>query len=160
MNCPQITNWQQAIEAQLGVERFLLSHGLRDLVGDYGEFLAHQAIGGRLMPPVTKHYDIEHPNYGLVQVKTRRLGERVGGRKCCETRAVFKSGYAFDTLFHIILGEKFEVLHAATAPRSEVEPVARSKSNKIPIETTKALSGGICRRGALQQVEAQLFKQT
>lgn len=49
------------IRRQSEIDQQLRSCGVRDLVGDYGEILAHAALGGTRMHAVNEGFDIEHP---------------------------------------------------------------------------------------------------
>jgi len=64
-----ITNLQEAINAQIELDEFLKNYDLKDLVGDYGELIVQNAIGGERQKAVNQGFDIMHEKYNRIEVK-------------------------------------------------------------------------------------------
>lgn len=109
----KISSLQQAISNQAEIVRFLADQGIKDLVGDYGELLTQQALGGVRMNAVNQGYDIQHPEYRRIEVKTRKWELQKDGSVRKEDRAVGFKGKEeqLEWLAHIILGTDFKVEH-------------------------------------------------
>ncbi|WP_460588657.1 hypothetical protein, partial [Haliea atlantica] len=84
----QIDTLQEAIAAQAAIIRYLARNGIKDLVGDYGELLIHQAFGGERKSAVHQGFDILHPEFGRIEVKTRKYELKEDGSIRKESRAV------------------------------------------------------------------------
>lgn len=132
-----INSITDAIVAQRAIDEFLCREiGSEDLVGRFGEVLAAAAPKGELMPAVTQGFDIRHPEYGRVQVKTRKLPR--DGRN--ETRAVgFGGPNAFDWLCHVLLDVDYGVKGAWLVPYEKAWPVIIAASMKISAKQSQAL---------------------
>lgn len=133
----------RAVRCFVESHRVLVRHGIADIVGDYGEKIAEQTIGGRRMPPTCKDYDLIHSHYGNVQIKTRALLDRVNGARSNETRAVLGRNRCFDWLFHIILNRDMLVCNAILLPVSGVSDFADRNSGKISILQSQSVLGAI-----------------
>jgi len=133
------------VQAQIEIDKYIRANGLPDLVGSLGEQLAQIVIGGKLMPPAFKGFDIQHERYGRVQVKTRKLNYAANGSLGTETRAVL-STYSpgdFDHLVHIVLDGEYRVRRAILVRAEEVFLSIRGNSGKININQTASLGGAI-----------------
>jgi hypothetical protein len=130
----QLKAISQAIHRQVEIDRHLRAHGVKDLVGDYGEILAHKVLGGARTPPTTEGHDIDHPTYGRVQVKTRKYELQRDGKIRKEDRAVgFKLDKSdqFDWLCHIVLDVDYSVVGAVLVAHQCAWPEITGKSMKI-----------------------------
>lgn len=127
----------EAIRAQKAIDEFLFYEiGSDDLVGRFGKVLAASALRGELMPPITKGFDVRHPEYRRVQVKTRKLPR--DGRR--ETRAVgFREPNEFDWLCHVVLNNDYSVWGAWLVPYEKAWPMITQMSMKISAEQSRSL---------------------
>lgn len=132
-----------AVQQFVDAHRCLVRCGINDFVGSYGERIAEIAIGGKLMPPTFKAFDLKHPEYGRVQIKTRAMLDRLEGALSNETRAVIGKNRGFDWLFHLVLNRDLMVVAAILAPIDELSCKLESSSGKIAIEKTRILAGAV-----------------
>lgn len=158
----------QAIKEQVRIDRHLRSHGVKDLVGDYGEILAQKALGGARTPPTTEGHDIDHPTHGRIQVKTRKYELQRDGKVRKEDRAVgFKADKPnqFDWLCHIVLDIDYTVVGASLVAHGCAWPEIMGKSMKIKYAKSCSLPSSIdittkVRHAAASTNNADSFKQT
>ena len=139
----QIKVIASAIERQAELDRQLRSHGVKDLVGDYGEILAHRALGGVRTRPTTEGHDIYHPVYGRIQVKTRKFELQRDGRIKREGRAagfIRERPEQFDTLCHIVLNVDYSVAGAVLISYACAWPEITRTSMKIAFSTSSSLA--------------------
>lgn len=129
---------QDARTLYVQAHRALLSHGISDFHGDYGEHVVRATIGGKLMPPTFKAFDIDHPEYGRVQVKTRTLLDRTQNRKNTETRAVVGKNRHFDYLAHLVLDRNLDVSCCILVSLAAIWDHLDNTNGKIKIEDTRA----------------------
>lgn len=142
----QLQAISQAIHRQVEIDRYLRTHGVKDLVGDYGEILAHKALGGSRTPPTTEGHDIDHPTYGRIQVKTRKYELQRDGKVRKEDRAVgFKPERPeqFDWLCHIVLDVDYSIVGAALVAHQCVWPEIVGKSMKVKYAMSCSLPSSI-----------------
>lgn len=136
----------KALPAQVKIDRYLRRNGVKDLVGDYGEILAHKVLGGTRTPPTTEGHDIDHPEYGRIQVKTRKYELRLDGTVKKEGRAVgFKRDkpLQFDWLCHLVLDVEYQVVGATLVSYECVWPEITSKSMKVSFQLSCSLPSSI-----------------
>ena len=124
---------QEAINAQVNINNFLKTCGIKDLVGDYGELIVENTIGGKRQNAVNQGFDIMHDKYNRIEVKTRKYKRNASNKLVKENRAVGFTGKKdnFDWLAHIILDEEYRVIAACLAKYDEVWPIIQSSSGKI-----------------------------
>jgi hypothetical protein len=120
----KIESLKQAIGMQSAINRFLSENGIKDLVGDYGELLVNRALGGSRAGAVNQGFDIIHPDFGRIEVKTRKYELQRDGRIRKEDRAVGflnKEG-GFDWLAHVVLNVDFSVEAACLVDYADIWP--------------------------------------
>jgi hypothetical protein len=154
-----ITSLEDAIKYQTEINKFLASNGIRDLVGDYGEFIVHHAIGGEKQNAVNQGFDIKNEKYGRVEVKTRKYELKQNGGVNKENRAVGFKGKEnnFDWLAHVILDTEFNVVSACLAKYDEVWPEVKTK-NKVGFSTSSKLPSSINFTEMLQGAQIEFNK--
>jgi len=140
-----ITSLEEAVKYQTQINKFLASNGIRDLVGDYGEFIVHNAIGGEKQSAVNQGFDIKNEKYGRVEVKTRKYELKKNGTVKKESRAVGFKGKEnnFDWLAHVILDIEFNVVSACLAKYDEVWPEVQRTKDKVGFSTSSKLPSSI-----------------
>lgn len=128
-----INNLNEAIELQVEVNKFLRSKGIKDLVGDYGELLIHKVLGGTRESAVNKGFDISHPKFNRIEVKTRKYELNQNGKTRKENRAVGFKGKenGFDWLAHIILDTDYSVISGCLCSYQDVWPEIQEKKGKV-----------------------------
>jgi hypothetical protein len=119
----------------------ILEHGISNFLGDYGEIIVLETIGGRLMLPTFKGYDIKHPKYGRVQVKTRTLLDRSNTRVSLETRAVVGKNRDFDYLAHLVLDRELVVRDFVLVPLASINSHFDTTKGKIKVEDSRKAKG-------------------
>lgn len=136
-----IDSLNAAITAQAEINRFLARQGIKDLVGDYGEMLVHQALGGTRQNAVNQGFDIQHPEHGRIEVKTRKYELLQHGGIKKESRAVGFKGkeHGFDWLAHVVLDTDFTVVSACLAAYHEVWPEIQRTKDKVGYTTSSRL---------------------
>ncbi|MCK5537125.1 MAG: hypothetical protein KAI79_09870 [Bacteroidales bacterium] len=136
-----IENIQEAINIQIDINKFLEQYNIKDLVGDYGELIIQNTIGGERQKAVNQGFDIMHEKYHRIEVKTRKYKRDKDGNVKKENRAVGFKGKEnnFDWLAHLILDEEFNVLSACMAKYDEVWPEIQRLSNKVSYKTSSEL---------------------
>jgi len=147
-----ITSLEEAIRYQTKINKFLANNGIRDLVGDYGELIVHNAIGGKKQSAVNQGFDIRNEKYGRVEVKTRKYELKQDGTVKKEIRAVGFKGKEnnFDWLAHVILDIEFNVVCACLAKYDEVWPEVQRTKDKVGFSTSSKLPSSIDITKALQ----------
>jgi hypothetical protein len=155
-----ITSLEEAIKHQIQINKFLASNGIRDLVGDYGEFIVRHAIGGEKQSAVNQGFDIKNEEYGRVEVKTRKYELRQDGSVNNENRAVgFKGKESnFDWLAHVVLDIEFNVANACLAQYEEVWPEILRTKGKVGFSTSSKLSGSIDITNKLKAAQIEFNK--
>lgn len=155
-----ISNLGQAIEFQIEINRFLVANDMKNLVGDYGELLIQKALGGTMQNAVNHGYDIQHDEYGRIEVKTRKYELKKGGGSKKEDRAVGFSGKEnnFDWLAHVILDTDFKVIEGCLAKYQEVWPEIRRTPYKVGYSTSSNLRSSIDMTRILINAQNELFK--
>lgn len=140
-----ITSLEDAVKYQTQINKFLAHNGIRDLVGDYGEFIVQYAIGGEKQNAVNQGFDIKNETYGRVEVKTRKYELKENGSVKKENRAVGFKGKEnnFDWLAHIILDTEFNVVSGCLAKYDEVWPEIQRTKDKVGFSTSSKLSSSI-----------------
>ncbi|WP_269621258.1 hypothetical protein [Zhongshania sp. BJYM1] len=140
-----ITSLEEVVRYQTQINKFLASNGIRDLVGDYGEFIVHSAIGGEKQSAVNPGFDIKNDKYGRVEVKTRKYELKQDGSVKKENRAVGFKGKEnnFDWLAHVILDTDFKVVSACLAKYDEVWPEVQRTKDKVGFATSSKLPSSI-----------------
>lgn len=153
-----IESLKDAISAQAQINRFLVSNGIKDLVGDYGEMLVHKAFGGSRENAVNKGYDIKHPEYGRIEVKTRKYELLQDGTIRKESRAVgFKGKEAgFDWLAHVVLDVDFSVISACLASYQEIWPEIQRTVDKVGYSTSSRLPSSVDIRSKVKGAQNEL----
>jgi len=136
-----VTSLQEAISAQADINRFLARSGIKDLVGDYGELLAQEALGGHRKNAVNRGFDIQHPELGRVEVKTRKYELLQDGTVRKESRAVGFAGKesSFDWLAHVVLDTDFSVVGACLVSYHDVWPEILRTTGKVGFPTSSRL---------------------
>jgi len=154
----RIDTLQEAIKFQIEVNRFLASKKIKDLVGGYGQLLFVEAAGGTNMSATNQGFDVQHPVYNRVEVKTRRYELKLEGGVKKETRAVGFKGKenGFDWLAHIILDTDYRVVYGTLAKYSEVWPEINRCSEKVNFSVSSSLPSSIDITAALKEAEANL----
>lgn len=150
-----IDSLNAAITAQAEINRFLARQGIKELVGDYGELLVHTALGGTRENAVNQGFDIRHPHYGRIEIKTRKY--EVGGiRK--ENRAVGFKGKenGFDWLAHLVLDADFAVVSGCLVAYADVWPEIQRTKDKIGYATSSRLPSSLDITRTLQAAQEQL----
>lgn len=139
----QVDTLQEAIAAQAAIIRFLSRNGIKDLVGDYGELLIHRAFGGERKSAVHQGYDILHPEFGRIEVKTRKYELKEDGSIRKESRAVGFKGKenGFDWLAHVVLDTDFSLVGACLAPYAQVWLEIERTTGKVGFPTSSKLPG-------------------
>jgi len=119
-----ITSLQEAIATQAKINQFLAASGIKDLVGDYGELLIHDALRGVSKNAVNQGFDIKHHELGRVEVKTRKYELLPDGTVRKESRAVGFKGKenGFEWLAHVVLDVDFSVVGACLVAYQDVWP--------------------------------------
>ena len=140
-----IQSLQEAIESQAEINRFLAKNGIKDLVGDYGELLIHKALGGNRENAVNQGFDIQHPQYKRIEVKTRKYELLQSGEVRKEGRAVGFKGKedGFDWLAHIVLDVDFSVVGGCLVSYQDVWPEVQRTKDKIGFSTSSKLPSSI-----------------
>ncbi|MCE8525798.1 hypothetical protein KBY23_11040 [Ruegeria pomeroyi] len=136
-------NIGQARELFVQAHNVIAQKGIASFDGDYGELIVQAAIGGQLMPPTFKDYDLEHPEYGRVQVKTRTLLDRTNHRANTETRAVLGKNRAFDHLAHLVLDRNLCVMDCVLVPLSAIHMHLDRTNGKISLKDSLQSPGAI-----------------
>ena len=154
----KINSVSDAIKAQIHINRFLLNNGIRDLVGDYGEILIERSIGGRRENSTNKGFDIKHPKYGKIEVKTRKYELKADGKVRKENRAVgFKNKEGqFDWLAHIVLGADYQVVSACLAKYDEVWPEIQKTGDKVGFTASSSLPSSLNISSELRKAQKDL----
>ncbi len=155
-----ITSLEEVIKIQTKINKFLASNGIRDLVGDYGEFIVHNAIGGEKQNTVNQGFDIKNEKYGRVEVKTRKYELKQDGTVRKENRAVGFKGKEnnFDWLAHVILDTEFNVVSACLARYDEVWPEVQRTKDKVGFSTSSKLPSSINVTEMLQSAQIEFNK--
>ncbi|WP_338589299.1 hypothetical protein VXM60_13665 [Shewanella khirikhana] len=140
-----IQSLQEAIASQAEINRFLAKNGIKDLVGDYGELLIHKALGGNRENAVNQGFDIQHPHYKRIEVKTRKYELLQSGGVRKEGRAVGFKGKedGFDWLAHIVLDVDFSVVGGCLVSYQDVWPEVQRTKDKIGFSTSSKLPSSI-----------------
>jgi hypothetical protein len=136
---------QEAIASQAEINRFLAKKGIKDLVGDYGEMLIHKALGGTRENAVNQGFDIQHPQYKRIEVKTRKYELLQSGGVRKESRAVGFKGKenGFDWLAHIVLDVDFSVVAGCLVSYQYVWPEVQRTKDKIGFSTSSKLPSSV-----------------
>lgn len=93
--------------------------------GDYAEWLASRALGGTLVPPSVKSYDVELPDGRRIQVKARVVSEPPTAG---QLQTSFFRSWDFDAALLVLLRDTdYAVLRAALLPVDVVRAVARHR---------------------------------
>ncbi|WP_153448924.1 hypothetical protein [Vibrio algicola] len=155
-----ISSLKEAIESQIEINQFLSKNGIRDLVGDYGEFLVLEALGGEKQTAVTQGFDIKNKKFGKIEVKTRKYELKQDGSIKKENRAVGFKGKEeqFDWLAHIVLDVNFKVVKACLAVYAEVWPEVQRTKDKIGFATSSKLESSIDITLKIQDAQMSLNK--
>ena len=153
-----ISSLQEAITTQAEINRFLAENGIKDLVGDYGELLVHEALGGQRQNAVNQGFDIDHNEYKRIEVKTRKYELLQDGGVRKENRAVgFKGKEAsFDWLAHIVLDVNFAVVAGCLAAYQDVWPEVQRTKDKVGYATSSKLPSSIDITVKLQAAQKKL----
>lgn len=140
-----IQSLQEAIASQAEINRFLAKNGIKDLVGDYGELLIHKAFGGNRENAVNQGFDIQHPQYKRIEVKTRKYELLQSGGVRKEGRAVGFKGKedGFDWLAHIVLDVDFSVVSGCLVSYQDVWPEVQRTKDKVGFSTSSKLPSSI-----------------
>jgi hypothetical protein len=148
----------KAITAQIAINNFLASHGIKDLVGGYGQLLLQKSIGGEPMSATNQGFDILHFEYNRIEVKTRKYERKLDGGITKETRAVGFDGKenGFDWMAHIILDTEYRVVGGVLAKYSEVWPELMRNSKKISFSASAILPSSINITAELKNSEIEL----
>ncbi len=141
----KISSLSQAIKTQAGINKYLADKGIKDLVGDYGEILFHEAFAGKRESAVNQGFDISHNHYGRVEVKTRKYEILQSGKTRKEDRAVGFKGKenGFDWLAHIILDIDFSIVSACLCAYEDVWPEIQKTKDKVSFSKSSDLSSSI-----------------
>lgn len=140
-----IYSLQDAIASQVKINRFLAENGIKDLVGGYGELLIHKAFGGNRENAVNQGFDIQHPQYKRIEVKTRKYELLQNGRARKESRAVGFKGKenGFDWLAHIVLDVDFAVVGGCLVSYQDVWPEVQRTKDKVGFSTSSKLPSSL-----------------
>lgn len=140
-----IKSLEEAIASQLEINRYLARNGIKDLVGDYGEVLVHEALGGFRKNAVNQGFDIQHPKYNRIEVKTRKFELLRNGNVKKENRAVGFKGKenGFDWLAHVILDVDFSVVDGCLVSYQDVWPEIQRTKDKVGFSTSSKLPSSL-----------------
>lgn len=140
-----VNSLQDAIALQAEINRYLAKKGIKDLVGDYGEMLIHKALGGTRENAVNQGFDIQHPQYKRIEVKTRKYELLQCGRLRKESRAVGFKGKenGFDWLAHIVLDADFSLVGGCLVTYQDVWPEVQRTKDKVGFSTSSKLKSSI-----------------
>lgn len=143
---------------QAAVVRFLAKNGIKDLVGDYGELLVHRALGGDRQNAVNQGFDLIHPKFQRIEVKTRKYELRNDGSIKRENRAVGFNGKenGFDWLAHVVLNVDFSVVSACLCPYQEVWPQILRTTGKVGFSTSSQLPSARLITSELKNAQKEL----
>lgn len=135
-----IDSLDDAINHQVAINALLQKQGIKDLVGDYGELLVATALGGIRQLATTKGFDLQHPEYGRIEIKTRQFELKADGKVVKENRAVgFKhKENGFDMLAHLLLDTNYAVVSACLVRYDEVWPEI-AKRMKVSYQVSSQL---------------------
>jgi hypothetical protein len=155
-----IKSLEEALRYQTQINKFLVSNGIRDLVGDYGEFIVQNAIGGEKQSVVSQGFGIRNEKYGRVEVKTRKYELKQDGTVRKENRAVGFKGKEnnFDWLAHVILDIEFNVVSACLSKYDEVWPEVQRTKDKVGFSTSSKLPGSIDITETLKNAQIEFNK--
>ncbi|SMX23830.1 hypothetical protein [Boseongicola aestuarii] len=133
----------QARELYVEAHNAIAEKGIASFDGDYGELIVQAAIGGKLIPPTFKDYDLEHPEYGRVQVKTRTLLDRTNKRPNTATCAVFGKNRPFDHLAHLAMDRILGVRGCLIVPLMRVHKHLQRTKGKISFKGSQLSEGAL-----------------
>ncbi len=113
-------------------------YGFKDQ-GPYAELLVAKALGARVLTNgVNQGFDLEHPRYGRIEVRSRRYP--LDGRREDRTQVPSSKHGLFDHFVHIVLDQDFSVAGAYLAPHDAMEAlVKRSKQRYVRFADGAAL---------------------
>lgn len=153
-----VQSLQEAIASQAEINRFLAKSGIKDLVGDYGELLIHEALGGTRENAVNQGFDIQHPQYKRIEVKTRKYELLQSGGVRKEGRAVGFKGKenGFDWLAHIVLDVDFSVVGGCLVSYKDVWPEVQRTKDKVGFSTSSKLPSSINITSLLREAQKAL----
>lgn len=153
-----VNSLREAIATQAEINRFLAKNGIKDLVGDYGELLIHKALGGNRENAVNQGFDIRHPQYERIEVKTRKYELLQSGGVRKESRAVGFKGKeeGFDWLSHIVLDVDFSVVGGCLVSYQDVWPEVQRTKDKVGFSTSSKLPSSINITNQLREAQKAL----
>src|SRR5687768_6297220 len=105
-------------------------HGIKDQ-GQYAARLVADALGARVLANgVNQGFDLEHPRYGRIEVRSRRYP--LDGRREDRAQVPLSKQGLFDHFVHIVFDGDFTVAAAYLAPHDAIETlVSRSKQRYV-----------------------------
>lgn len=155
----EISSLLEAIQQQAIINRYLAKNGIKDLVGDFGEILVHEALGGVRQSPTNKGFDLLNDVYKRVEVKTRKYEIKQDGTFRKENRAVGFDGKqdSFDWLAHVVLDVDFTVLHGCLVRYEDVWPEILKTTMKVGYSKSSKLKSSIDITEELKTAQNNLY---
>jgi hypothetical protein len=130
-------------------------HGIKDQ-GQYAALLVARTLEARVIANgVNQGFDLEHPRYGRIEVRSRRYP--LDGRR--EDRAQVPSSKhgLFDYFAHVVLDQDFTVAGAYLAPHDAIDAlVSRSRQRYVRFADGAALPQSVDITAKVRAVQAGL----
>jgi hypothetical protein len=111
--------------------------------GQYAARLVGEAIGARVLANgVNKGFDLEHDNYGRIEVRSRRYP--LDGRREDRAQVPARKAGLFDYFAHIVLDTNFTIAGGYLAPHDVIDALARrGRQRYVRFSDGRALPGAI-----------------
>lgn len=131
----------QLLKNLADAKRAVIAAGItatENIVGGIGEELVARATGGTVMPNSHKGFDVQHPTFGRIEVKTRRTVQGEPITRFGDIRRKVASS-SFDTAAFVVLDDDFRVVEGWLIP------IATLSAQKRPALTkaTRSAEGSI-----------------